>query len=397
MRRKWGRGRVAWAGCLLIFVGCMETAEQSLGVVVRDSVGVQIVESPFPAWGDGGGWTLSEAPEVRIGVVEADRPDSPYQFFRIADALRLTDGRLAVIDEGAHELRMYSPEGEHLQTVGREGDGPGELRHPGIMYRLPGDSVLVVDFQRMSVFAPNGEFVRRSPRLPSRPTGLFSDGSMLYLAMAPGDAFEPGQVREAQTLVRSWMDPPRADTLIHVSGGEVYRATVGGGLAVYSAPFGKTRMVAVHDDLIYTGDGSAFEVQAIDHNGEVTRIARRADVSRRVTPALIAQHEEHRVENAGFDRQREVLARLFQEWSYPDEYPAYDRLVVDQDGHLWLRHYALGSDEPQEWSVIDGDGRWLGEVLMPRMEVMEIGTDYVLGTTTNELGVEFLTLYRLGK
>lgn len=39
------------------------------------------------------------------------------------------DGRVAVADTHNYVVRLYSPEGELLQTIGREGEGPGEFTY----------------------------------------------------------------------------------------------------------------------------------------------------------------------------------------------------------------------------------------------------------------------------
>ncbi|MGQ0560674.1 MAG: hypothetical protein ACT443_02220, partial [Gemmatimonadota bacterium] len=38
------------------------------------------------------------------------------------------DGRIAVLESQAQEIRVFSPTGQHLLTHGRKGAGPGEFR-----------------------------------------------------------------------------------------------------------------------------------------------------------------------------------------------------------------------------------------------------------------------------
>lgn len=46
------------------------------------------------------------------------------------------DGRFYILDTQQSCVQVYSPDGEHLATLGREGDGPGEVRRPGGMFLL---------------------------------------------------------------------------------------------------------------------------------------------------------------------------------------------------------------------------------------------------------------------
>ena len=56
-------------------------------------------------------------------------------FFGTLGAVR-TDkqGRIYLLDGQLAEVHVYSPEGEHLSTLGREGDGPGETRRPADLF-----------------------------------------------------------------------------------------------------------------------------------------------------------------------------------------------------------------------------------------------------------------------
>lgn len=40
----------------------------------------------------------------------------------------LPDGRFAVADAQAEEVRIFDPDGRHLRTFGGKGAGPGELQ-----------------------------------------------------------------------------------------------------------------------------------------------------------------------------------------------------------------------------------------------------------------------------
>src|SRR5690606_37595101 len=69
-------------------------------------------------------------------------------------------GRILVVDGQARQLRIFSPAGEHVQTIGRSGDGPGEFRSPDHV-RVARDGRLVVRDQpaRFSVFSADGAYV----------------------------------------------------------------------------------------------------------------------------------------------------------------------------------------------------------------------------------------------
>ena len=79
-----------------------------------------------------------------------------------------------------------------------------------------------------------------------------------------------------------------------------------------------------------------------------------------------------------------------------DVFPPYQRFVVDALGYLWVEDY-LGADEDvPRWTVFDGGGRAVARLDTPaRTRVLEIGADYLVGRTLDELDVESLTLWSL--
>jgi hypothetical protein len=105
--------------------------------------------------------TLVAEEGFRIGVVEGGGPTS---FGRIRSIGVLPDGRFAVADAQAEEVRLFSQGGEYLRTFGGEGEGPGELK--GMQGVHVHNGMLRVAEQanaRLSVFHPDSGFVRTYP------------------------------------------------------------------------------------------------------------------------------------------------------------------------------------------------------------------------------------------
>jgi hypothetical protein len=66
-------------------------------------------------------------------------------FFGSVAAIRTDgDGNILILDGQLSEVHVYSPEGEHLRTVFREGDGPGEVRRPNDMFVTEDGTICVL-------------------------------------------------------------------------------------------------------------------------------------------------------------------------------------------------------------------------------------------------------------
>jgi hypothetical protein len=93
---------------------------------------------------------------------------------------------------------------------------------------------------------------------------------------------------------------------------------------------------------------------------------------------------------------REGYLRLIDQSPTPDSLPAYDRMLIDRDGALWLREYRAPPDVRVAWNVFDRSGRWLTRVDLPaQLDVRDIGADYLIAITRDSLDVELVRLYRL--
>jgi hypothetical protein len=103
-------------------------------------------------------WTLAAKPLLEIGVVEGD-PEQ--ELFDARSSVRLTDGRIVVLNAGSNELRFYDKSGKFLSKTGRKGKGPGEFGWAARVYYTHPDSLLVFDqsTSQESHFDATGKFI----------------------------------------------------------------------------------------------------------------------------------------------------------------------------------------------------------------------------------------------
>lgn len=374
------------------------------GAVVRDSAGVTIVENTRGAWGIDEGWAIPEDPLLDIGV--ADGPQE-YQLYRAWSAVRRSDGTVVVANGGTNELRFYGRKGEHLFSVGRSGEGPGEFNDLQRVWLLPGDSLLAYDFgpSRLSVFSPSGDFVRsvhvRAPdgrQVIAR--GSFEDGSLIAVGApiwsAPGAT--TGVVRDSVPYYRYDPRGTLVDTLGRFPGVEVFRVVSGDDWRLTGLPFPRAPLAAVGGERFHFGPADAYEILTYSPGGELERVIRLPHERRAVTPEDVDRFRTTRLERAEREGTRPSMERMLSQMPYPEWLPPYEDIEVDADGNLWVADYRTSPNAEQRWKVFSPAGEWLGTVaLPPRLQVFQIGADFVLGGWTDDLEVEHVRLYALNK
>ena len=261
----------------------------------------------------------------------------------------------------------------------------------------PPDTIGVLEIGRVVLFTSEGTFLTTWSVPLATTARRFSDGAFLVLSVAnPATLRLLGAVTDSVALIRVTPGTHMADTLLIVPGHSQYRMQTSEGIDAYPAPFAPTVHAAPAGDELYVGDGSKAEAILLDRLGKVVRITRFQDVDRTVSSEMTSALENEMLETAQAEEQRIRYSALFREWQYPKEYPAFDRMLVNALGFLWLRAYVKPGDPDALWNVFDGAGTWIARVATPtRLRVTEIGEDYVLGIARDEYDTEVVQLFDL--
>ena len=396
-----------------VVAGCGSETQTAERYTVRDSVGVRIVESTGPAWEPGEGWTVGEEPALHIGVVEGAEE---YQFTAIAGRAQhggtwqQENGAIVAADFGSRQIRRYDSDGTFLNSWGRRGDGPGEFRSLGIFpYR--GDTIVAVDVGRYTFYDAEGNLgrilglnLREMDPTGELPFPIASTGFML--------AFEDGMF-----LAVRFPTPIRISGQCQSSDRIFFRFTADGQFAdtigVYPAPdfcaperdspllslpFAQEFVFTAGGGSVYVGSVVGFEIRRTSLIDGGQSVIRASHVDLRTTEAYRGGYRDNALELARINsRDLASVRRALLEVQYPETVPAFSQLLVDLEGYLWVRHYKhRWSEGPETWSVFAPEGYLLGTVDTPeRLQVRQIGGDFILGIWTDELDVRHVRKYDL--
>jgi hypothetical protein len=161
---------------------------------------------------------------------------------------------------------------------------------------------------------------------------------------------------------------------------------------------------------VYLGLAEQPEIRLLGPNGRLLRIIRWQEEPAPITAADRRLYDERREEFLRDypDYSPQVYAPL-DEAPLPDRKPFYSGLMVDDQANLWVQRYpseiAGGRidvwpkyEYPEEWMVLDAEGRWLGVVTTPAgHQVKGVERDQVITVWKDHLDVERVRFYRLNK
>lgn len=291
---------------------------------VRDSAGIRIVRSAFPDRTQRPVWWVSQSPEVSVGQLGGP---SEYVVYRVTEVLRFSDGTLVVANAAGTELRFYDAGGNHLRTVGREGDGPGEFRSMSALRRLEDDRLLVADdrLKRVTHLERDGG-VAETHRFEGANVGSALSNGMIV--GRTGDNWSPREQRLGLTETTTHMvlidgEVGRADTLVSMPGPVWWASeTDGGAFRVRIVPWSPSIGYATSSDRIAVGWSGAPRVHLYDEGGDPLRIVEWSQAPSRVLSDDLEEMVLGRTE-----AEQPAFRRLLREMPVPDRKPLFARLL----------------------------------------------------------------------
>lgn len=151
---------------------------------------------------------------------------------KIAD-LRVADSLgVFVLDQFYHEVKWFDPTGQIIASVGREGQGPGELFHPIALDYSPSDKALyILDRGNIRVSAVDLQAQDVSAqawfRIPMPAVDFCVVDDMAFLLLETGDAVVHAFDIEQDRISAAWGVPADVSQIDEGSGRNSARETVG--------------------------------------------------------------------------------------------------------------------------------------------------------------------------
>ena len=397
------RGNLStFAVVILVLLGCEVGSQEWDGsgegdaVTVTDSAGVKVVTFA------GQRGVCRDTIDVVIARI-GDSSDRTRSLYRVRGAVLLGD-TVVVLNSGESRLEFFDRDGRHLGSTGGQGTGPGEFRDAAWVGLSETDSLFVFDAgtDRYSVFDAAGNF-RRTFRLERHfrggipwTRGFFGADLLVGFSTAYSVGATPGAREDSTLLVRYATNGALTDTVGTFFLNETVVEGDGSQIRVFSQPFGRVGRIVPHESRLYVGDGTwtGYEIRAT--SGLLAGVVRTDRPREPIRSSDVASYKVRVTEGMSRGaRQRfeETLDRI----GYPALKPAFEDLIVDAGGRVWLgRRGPVHQEATSEFDVIDGDQGWRCEVHVPGTgRVLDIRNRHLVRVERDELDVEHVVVYYL--
>lgn len=390
-----GRSREAVAPFLLLVLtptlfSCTDPTRRSPTVLRADSAGIELVSMV--------GELPTRKPALEERFVLGGAPEGPESFFRVDPSLVGVGpgGEIHVLDPLNHRIVVFSPEGDVLRTLGREGDGPGEFRQPFAMAVAEGGTIVVADRARRTLtrLTPRGEPLE--PVAVEAP--IFGAADVDIVGATPVFLWWRWTGRASGFHMLMWGGTdPRMVAQVEVSGDAEGRSFPSCPQAFPGAPYLDPGLVwSASRAGVAVVPNHDYEIRVFSPQGELRRIIRR-DVDREpVTVEALREHmEDPFMANAGRGPQALCpvpLEEAIRIKGYLDRVPAISTLFLSDDGQVWARRGAIPLSAGAI-DVFDADGTPLGTLPAETPFPVAFTRDGLASIRADSMGVERLVLW----
>lgn len=339
-------------------------------------------DSDIPRNIDNNGPVQSETTLVLKELWRVGGEDSDVIFGRIVDVLQHSNGGIYVLDNQLCQVAIISEDGQQVQYISGEGDGPGELRQPMALAFLddevlavgmgfPGKNVtLKLDGTPLSSLFPIGEPAQGNIGIMM--SSKFADGILVssggrmvfqdqntsyterFLSVGEGDLKEFNRILETRTPI-----DPTGQRFVET---ENYYIDMSWALGS-------------HGNIYAPMKRDAYEVSVFDKKGTLLQI-----FGREYSPRKRSQSEKDEVAPlinvAGRTEGRE--------WEISDYDPCIARIQYNSDDQtVWVLTSNGNNDQPEgilvTYDVFSAEGEYLRQVPIPLGNEMTEGNVYLVG------------------
>ena len=89
------------------------------------------------------------------------------------------------------------------------------------------------------------------------------------------------------------------------------------------------------------------------------------------------------------------IDRYLESLPYPDELPAYDRLVASSPDQLWVRHFAVPGQDSTTWTLVENGDATVQLRTPSTTEFLAADAGRIIASTAREDGAEQIVVWSL--
>ena len=312
------------------------------------------------------------------------------------DQFTVDDQGNVYLSEGANDvaggfISQFDEKGRFIRSIGRKGQGPGELLQPVAFQKLADGRLIVLDARnfRTTYFDDSGTYLSSHGWRRMRLGPIYADTS-IYLGRERGN----GVMFNAFTHDGHMAKPFFKYRERELQQSNDYYGTI---------PFSPYSLIAVDPGAsrIYHSSSGGYQIEVYDLSGQKRRVIERDYRRIPITKAFIQAYCDGLQPTASDPVQRPIGEILKSKVQWPSHFPAIAGMTVDDQGRLWVETHEVQKNEGRTLRAFDLYSRegdfltrtWL-DLSAEKSRMIKKGKLYSL-ETDEELGMHVVKRYRI--
>ncbi len=339
---------------LLLSLGFLLATERQVEEAAKrdDKEGVKVIKNlPEPLYGE-----LNF--DLEEDLVIGNESNENYLFYQVWDVKADDEGSIYVLDAGAHNIKKYDGQGKHLQTIGRQGQGPGEFERPVTLCFDKNGNIYVIQMRKVQVFDKKGVYRKSIPL------------SFFVMDFAPdgeGNIIVTGRIRTESIH--------NMGVLIIGPDGEIIKKVAefpgipihetGTTISHEYSPY--VRFSAMGNKGIIYGYNLEYKLYCVDWSGENILIIEKNEpqhaVGRREKNKIIETLQKN-IALAELRWSKDVIEKMA---NVPRSRPFFNGILVDDKGRIYVKKLKSVLDDSKaiDYDIFSSDGYYLYTTQLP--------------------------------
>ncbi len=305
-----------------------------------------------------------------------------------------SDENIYISESTDQVIKVFSPDGEYIKTIGAKGDGPGEFQSIGYLGFTPEGNFVVIDnrARRTNLFDASGQFLKSFSW-----QNFFSRAFLLKNNSYICQEYVYGEKRLDRKLFVKEIDYDGNEICSYGEFTLAQMKVVREGNTSFS-------MSMPHSpQSIFTGDqnrewlyhclNNQYIIEVYDNNGKMFR-----KIDRSYEPVPFSDKDKKEYRERYESSSNEMFKKMAKEMELPKVKSITNRMLVDDESYLWLQTYEQRKEGDQiitAYDVFNSEGHYYARVWCEITPGLFIKGKMYRMETDKETGYRTLSRYRV--
>jgi hypothetical protein len=367
---------------------------------IEEEDGVKVIKNPNePLYGE---ITFDLEEDLSIGNEE----DENYMFYRAILGEVDLDGNIFIIDAGNFRIQKYNKDGKYIQSIGRQGQGPGEFERPSSLYLDSENNIYVEDSgQKVHIFNKEGEFknaitLTEYGRPITRGLGITKEGNLIAQTLSRGER-KSDIPMDSEMVFNIELISQEGTTIKTVASFPWLRSkgikTERGFTWPNSLSSPQLCLCPIDEDLAIYGYSIDYSLFAVNSLGEMVYIIKKDEPPQPITKAEKEKVIERFLGTRKENKQMPQISRSKYESAlvFPKHKPFYKTIMKDDKDRIYVEKFSFSFDRSDStyFDIFSKDGYYLYKAKIPIRypQVIKNGCAY---STENDIETGYAKIKR---